>query len=140
MTFLKPFSILFALFVLIFDCRAQEISMADSLESCKVYMRVDEMPQYPGGDSAMKKYIATSIRYPQLAIENGIQGTVEVILVIRPDGSIRDTKIRNGIGGNCEEEAIRVINSMPKWKAGKLKGQTVSVLLTVPVIFDLNTM
>jgi hypothetical protein len=100
-------------------------------------MRVDEMLQYPGGDSVMKMFIANSIRYLQVAKDFGIQVSVEVNFAVHPNVTIRDTKIRKGIGGNCEEEALRVRNSMPKWKAGKLKGREVNVLLTVPVIFDL---
>jgi len=101
-------------------------------------MRVDEMPQHPGG-SVMKLFVANSIRYPQVAKDFGIQGTVEVNFVVHPNGTIRDTKIRKVIRGNCGEEALRVINSMPKWKAGKLNGREVNVLLTVPVIFDLKS-
>ena len=103
-----------------------------------VYQTVDEMPRYQGGDPHMMKYVAENIVYPQKAKENGIEGRVFVGFIIEKDGSVSNVKVLRGIGGGCDEEAVRVISAMPKWKPGKQGGKPVRVSYMMPINFKLR--
>ncbi len=100
----------------------------------------EEMPIYPGGDAGRMKFLADNIKYPQFALENGIQGTVYVQFIIDSKGNITDFKIQRGIGGGCDEEAERVIKMMPQWHAGKQNGKPVRVIFNMPVVFRINSL
>ena len=89
-------------------------------------------------DKALLAYFANNIKYPSMAVENGIEGKVFVEFHIDKNGNIKDAIIRRGIGGGCEQEVLRIIKGMPKWKAGKHKGRPVSVKFTIPVNFKLS--
>ena len=102
-----------------------------------VYMVCDQMPMYPGGMQELMKYLQKNIKYPHEAKENGIHGRVIVLFIVEKNGSIKDTKVVRGIDPSLDNEALRVINAMPKWEPGKHKGETVSVKYTVPVAFKL---
>ncbi len=104
----------------------------------EIFQIVEEMPSYPGGDKALMEYIAKNIKYPQIARESGIQGRVFVGFVVEPDGHVSNVKLLRGIGGGCDEEAMRVIKSMPKWKPGKQRGKAVRVSYQIPVMFKLQ--
>ncbi|MDE7072847.1 MAG: energy transducer TonB, partial [Bacteroidales bacterium] len=84
------------------------------------------------------KYLRDNIRYPVIAMESGIQGRVYLTFVVEKNGSITDVKVMRGIGGGCDEEAVRVVQKMPKWNPGKQRGRPVRVLYSIPVIFTLN--
>lgn len=99
---------------------------------------VEEMPQYPGGDSARIKFLNENLKYPEEAREQKIEGKVFVTFVVEKDGSITGVKILRGIGGGCDEETIRVIESMPKWEPGKQRGKKVRVRFNMPIIFKLS--
>jgi protein TonB len=99
---------------------------------------VEEMPLYPGGDTERLRFLADNIQYPLQATENGIQGTVYFQFIIDSKGNITDVKILRGIGGGCDEEALRVIKMMPQWKPGRQNGRTVRVLYNMPVSFRLQ--
>ena len=104
----------------------------------EVFTIVEEMPGYPGGDAKMYEYLGKNIKYPQIARESSIQGRVFVNFVVEPDGSVTNVKVLRGIGGGCDEEAMRVVKSMPKWKPGKQRGKAVRVSYTLPVVFKLQ--
>ena len=104
----------------------------------EIFQIVEEMPSFPGGEAELLKYVATHIKYPQIARETGIQGRVFVGFVVEPDGSISNVKLLRGIGGGCDEEAMRVIKSLPKWKPGKQRGKAVRVSYQIPVFFKLQ--
>ena len=104
----------------------------------KAYEKVEVMPEYPGGEQAMMKFVASNVKYPQAAIDKNISGRVLVGFVIEKDGSITDVKVVKGIGGGCDEEAVRVVKSMPKWKPGKEKGKAVRVSYMLPITFKLQ--
>lgn len=95
------------------------------------------MPSFPGGITAMRKFLADNIVYPSLAKEVGITGIVYLEFIIEKDGSITNIKVLKEINGGCGEEAGRVVNIMPKWKPGKQNGRPVRVKLTIPVKFSL---
>ena len=96
------------------------------------------MPQFPGGSSAMFEYLATSIKYPEKAEENGIQGRVICTFVVNTDGSISDVKVSKSVDPTLDKEAKRIILEMPKWIPGRQDGKPVKVKYTVPVTFRLQ--
>ncbi len=104
----------------------------------KVFTYVEEQPSFPGGEALMYEYLQKNIKYPPLARENGITGRVYMTFVVGPDGEIRDVKVLRGIGAGCDEEAIRVVKSMPKWKPGKQNGRSVNVQFNMPINFTLK--
>jgi protein TonB len=116
---------------------APEVEEEEVVEA-EVFTIVEEMPSYPGGDQKMYEYLGKNIKYPQIARESSIQGRVFVNFVVEPDGSVSNVKVLRGIGGGCDEEAVRVVKSMPKWKAGKQRGKAVRVSYTLPVVFKLQ--
>ena len=99
---------------------------------------VPEMPSFPGGITEMQTYLVNHIKYPGEALEINIQGTVYLSFIVEPDGSITSISILRGIGGGCEEEALRVVKNMPNWVPGKQNGHAVRVMLTLPVKFTLK--
>lgn len=103
-----------------------------------VFFIVEDMPEFPGGEMALRKYIANNIEYPQVAQDNGIQGKVYVTFVVSKDGSVANAKIARGIDPALDKEALRVVNSLPKWEPGKQRGENVNVSYTVPINFALQ--
>ena len=104
-----------------------------------IFMVVETMPEFPGGQQALFKYLGENVKYPVIAQENGIQGRVICQFVVNKDGSIVDVVVVRSSGEpSLDKEAIRVINSMPKWKPGKQRGKPVRVKYTVPVNFRLK--
>ena len=99
---------------------------------------VEQMPSFPDGTEAMYKYIYDKIKYPAIARENGISGQVIVQFVVSKEGDISKAKVVRGIGGGCNEEALRVVNGMPRWKPGKHNGRAVPVTFTLPIKFVLQ--
>jgi protein TonB len=116
---------------------APEVEEEEVVEQ-EIFQIVEEMPSFPGGDVKLMEYIAKNIKYPQIARESGIQGRVFIGFVVEPDGSISNVKLLRGIGGGCDEEAMRVIKSLPKWKPGKQRGKAVRVSYQIPVNFKLQ--
>ena len=104
----------------------------------KVFDVVEEMPSFPGGQAALMQYLASNIKYPVVAQENGVQGRVIVSFVVERDGSISDVKVARSVDPSLDREAQRVVKSMPKWKPGKQNGSAVRVKYTVPVVFRLQ--
>ena len=106
--------------------------------STKVFDVVEEMPSFPGGNGALMSYLASNIKYPVVAQENGVQGRVIVSFVVERDGSISDVRVARSVDPSLDREAQRVVKSMPKWKPGKQNGSAVRVKYTVPVVFRLQ--
>ena len=104
----------------------------------KPFLIVEQMPQFPGGEEALFAYLNKNIKYPAMAKENHITGTVYISFVVRSDGKISDVKVLRGISGGCNEEAIRVVSSMPEWKPGKQAGKSVPVSYNLPISFKLK--
>ncbi len=108
-------------------------------EEEEIFMIVESMPEFPGGQQAMMRYIGENIKYPVIAQENGIQGRVICQFVIEKDGKVADIQVVRSSGeSSLDKEAIRVINSMPRWKPGKQRGKAVRVRYTIPVNFRLQ--
>ena len=116
---------------------APEIEEED-IQEAEIFTIVEEMPDFPGGMQKLADYLAKNIKYPQMARESGIQGRVFINFVVEPDGSISNVNVMRSLGGGCDEEAVRVVKSMPKWKPGKQRGKPVRVSYILPVNFKLQ--
>lgn len=99
---------------------------------------VEVMPEFPGGMEKFMEYLSGNIKYPEEAKEKNISGKVFIRFVIEKDGSINDVQVLRGIGGGCDEEAVRVVKGMPKWKPGMQKGKPVRVSYNLPLSFKLD--
>ncbi|PTN08326.1 energy transducer TonB [Mangrovibacterium marinum] len=111
---------------------------AEEEEESEVFFIVENMPEFPGGELALRKFIANAIKYPVIAQENGIQGKVYVNFVVDKDGSVTQARIARGVDSSLDKEALRVVNSLPKWKPGMQRGKPVRVSYTVPISFVLQ--
>lgn len=100
--------------------------------------RPDVYPEFPGGPDAMHAYLGDQIRYPSMARNANIQGTVWIEFLVDKNGNIVNAKIIRGIGGGCDREALRVVESMPRWKPGKQRGIPVVVRYRLPIKFKLR--
>lgn len=107
-------------------------------DTTDTYLMVEAEPEFPGGMEALMKYLSENIKYPEQAKKENIQGKVYMRFVVEKDGSIVDAEILRGIGGGCDEEALRVVNAMPKWEPGKQKGTPVRVQYNLPIVFKLQ--
>lgn len=104
----------------------------------EIFTVVEKMPEFEGGEDKLREFLAKNIKYPSMARENGISGTVYITFVVEGDGKITDVKSLRGLGGGLTEEAIRVVKMMPNWTAGKQNGKPVRVQFTLPVKFTLK--
>jgi len=107
-------------------------------QAAPILLIVEVMPSYVGGEEALYKYLADNIKYPQVARETNISGTVVVQFVVETDGSITQVTLLKDIGGGCGDEAIRVVKAMPRWNPGKQNGTAARVQYQLPVKFSLD--
>ncbi|MCP4552596.1 MAG: energy transducer TonB [Bacteroidetes bacterium] len=110
----------------------------EEIDEEHIFVIVEQGATFPGGEKARIRYLSSNINYPTMARESGIQGTVYVTFVVERDGSVTDVKITRGIGGGCDEEAVRVIRGMPKWIPGRQRNKPVRVQFNLPVRFTLQ--
>ena len=111
------------------------IKISQSKDSIYNTDALEVMPEFPGGNEAMVKFLQENVVYPEKAKEKGISGKTFVSFTIEKDGSISDVKVLRGCDKECDAEAVRVVKSMPKWNPGKVKGQPVRVNFTMPFVF-----
>ena len=104
----------------------------------QVHLWAEEMPEFPGGDSEMLNYFAKNISYPEIAIRAQVEGKVVLTFIVDKNGEIRDVSVAKSIGAGCDEEAMRVLKSMPRWIPGKQNGKPVITKINIPVVFKLN--
>lgn len=107
-------------------------------EEAKVYNVVEQPPTFPGGEAALLKYIATHVKYPQIAQEQEIQGVVNLRFVVKEDGSVGDVQVAKSLESHCDQEAVRVVKSLPRFIPGKQQGKAVKVWFSLPVRFQLQ--
>ncbi len=117
---------------------AEGMAYSTQEEEEEVYSFADKMPQFPGGNAELMKYIDENLIYPPTAKEKGIQGRVIVRFVVKSDGSIGNAQVIRSLDPECDKEAIRVIKSLPKWTPGEASGTPVAVWFTAPVPFSLK--
>ena len=115
---------------------SKDFKIKDPKVENKVFESVEEMPSFPGGMSALMKYLADNVKYPVDAQENGLQGRVIVSFVVERDGSITNVQAVRSVYPSLDSEAVRVVEAMPRWKPGKLNGLPVRVKYNVPVTFS----
>ncbi len=119
--------------------RSAETSQGEAGQNSDHFFNaIDKMPEFPGGNTALINFLSKKIRYPARALEQHIEGTLFITFIVEQTGKITDVKILRGIGSGCEEEAIRVVNSMPEWSPGYLNGEPVRVRFNMPITFQLN--
>ncbi|MCB9032432.1 MAG: energy transducer TonB [Chitinophagales bacterium] len=113
----------------------------DTSNSSEIYLRAEIQPSFPGGENALMQYLEKYLVYPEKAVNYNIQGKVYLKFYIDTDGSVRDAKVvKDGTkGSGCAEEALRVINNMPKWSPGIQRGKPVKVYYTLPITFTLSS-
>ena len=104
----------------------------------KVFTAVEQMPQFPGGDAELMKWLSKNIKYPTMAMENNIQGQVIVQFVVTKTGDVGEVKVVRSVDKDLDREAVRVCKSLPKFIPGKMNGQAVNVWYTLPVRFKLQ--
>ena len=121
-----------------YDLRLQKDDSDESNTSGKPFDVVEQMPQFPGGPAALMEFLSKNVKYPQEAYKNGIQGRVIVTFVVNKDGSISDAKVVKSVDPQLDEEALRVVHSMPNWIPGRQNGEPVNVKYTVPITFKLQ--
>ncbi|GMQ23501.1 hypothetical protein Aoki45_01830 [Algoriphagus sp. oki45] len=102
-----------------------------------VHKQVEEMPSPPGGMQGFTQYMIDNLKYPEAAKEANIQGMVMVTFVVRADGSVDTIEVLRGIGGGCDEEAVRVVAESGKWTPGKKEGKAVNTQVTLPIQFKM---
>lgn len=107
-------------------------------EAEEIFLIVEDQPAPVGGMSAFNQYLSKSIRYPEQARRMGIEGRVFVEFVVDKDGNLTEVKAIKGIGGGCDEEAVRVVKNAPPWTPGKQRGRPVKVRMVVPILFKMN--
>ena len=107
-------------------------------EEEEIFMVVEDAPEFPGGTQALLDYLRKNIKYPPICRENGIQGRVLVSFVVNKDGAIVEPQVVKSVNKQLDQEALRVISTMPNWKPGKQRGKPVRVKYTVPVNLRLN--
>lgn len=115
-----------------------EMEEEEEIQEDHIFAVVEAMPEFPGGQIAMMKFLNKNIHYPTMARESGIQGMVYITFVVERDGSVTDIKVNRGIGGGCDEEAVRVVRNMPRWVPGKQRNKPVRVQFNLPVRFTLQ--
>jgi periplasmic protein TonB len=107
-------------------------------EDGQVYFSAQEPPAFPGGEKERMRFLQQNINYPPQAKQKKIHGTVYISFIVEKNGSISNIKLLRGIGYGCDEEAVRVVNSMPKWSPGKQNGVAVRVQIVIPLVFIIN--
>jgi TonB family protein len=113
-------------------------SLVNAKESNPIFTHVEVMPQFPGGNKVLLKWLADNIVYPEEAQAKGIQGIVNLRFVIKPDGSVSNVEVIKGLDPICDKEAVRVAKKMPNWIPGKQNGNLVYVYFNLPILFRLQ--
>tara|TARA_B100000900_G_scaffold245696_1_gene208938 strand:- start:26115 stop:26768 length:654 start_codon:yes stop_codon:yes gene_type:complete len=115
-----------------------EIIEIEEEDDDEFFMVVENMPEFPGGDLGLMKYIQKNVKYPPIAKEYNITGKVYVQFIVDKSGIVTNVKVVRGVDKNLDAEAVRVVKSLPKYKPGKQRGKPVRVMFTIPINFTLN--
>lgn len=120
---------------------AEDVEIMEAMEEetaeTEVFVIVEQAPEFPGGEKKRLEFLKENLNYPEEAQKAGFQGTVYITFVVEKDGKISDVRVLRGIGAGCDEEALRVIRLMPKWKPGTQRGKPVRVQMNLPITFSL---
>jgi periplasmic protein TonB len=110
-----------------------------SSEETGIYTTLDVYPRFPGGDQARLFFLRANIKYPVISYKKSIQGEVMVLFIVEADGSVTNVSVNKSIGKECDEEAVRVVKTMPRWDPGRRNGKPVRVLVRMPIVFKIPT-
>ena len=113
-------------------------SQKDTTSTEKPLYKAEQMPEYPGGDEALNKFIRENLKYPASAAEGGVEGRVIIRFIVDKKGTVTDATVIRGLNQACDDEAMRVLNIMPKWKPGKQDGEKVAVYFVLPIVYKLQ--
>lgn len=130
-------SVVMLVCVLIFASNANGMNWVAQQDE-KVYEKVEQMPEFPGGNEELINFLVKAVQYPDEAKKKGTQGKVFVSFVVGKDGTVTNAKIAKGADPLLDAEALRVVGTMPKWNPGKEKGEAVAVQFTLPIVFALK--
>lgn len=137
---MKKLVIIILVLISVGELRAQQQKLFYLLpsERPQAEVKIDQMPEFPGGQQALRNYFARNLKYPVIAQENGIQGTAHCEFIVETDGTLTDIKISKSAGDkSLDKEALRFVKSMPKWNPAKSNGQPVRVKTSIPIRFSL---
>ncbi len=129
--------IIFSICAIVLQAQSTDSTHTES-EDISVFNLVEKQPEFPGGEQALLDYIGSNIHYPKKARRKNIQGTVYVSFIVETDGNVSSVRVLRGIGGGCDEEAVRVVTLMPDWKPGYQRGKPVRVQFNLPIRFILD--
>jgi len=115
-----------------------KIKTEPDVEDTASYTIIEGLPSFPGGNEALFKFLGENMKYPSIAKQAGIFGAVYVSFIVEKDGLISNLKVTHGIGGGCNEEALRVVNMMPKWIPAKKRGKPIRSQIQIPLVFFLS--
>jgi protein TonB len=113
-------------------------SEEENIAEEEIFLVVESAPEFPGGEAGLFEYLSDNLKYPEMAKEASISGRVYVTFVVEKDGSITGVRVLRGIGGGCDEEAVRVVMNMPRWKPGYQRTIPVRVQFNLPIKFTLE--
>jgi len=128
------FVIVATTFFFLYSAKSQINNKIDYVDS-SIFVKVDSYPKFPGGEEKRIKFISKNLKYPIEAQEKNIMGTVYVSFMVEPDGKLSNVKLNKGIGGGCDEEAIRVVKLMPNWLPAKVGSSNVRFQMILPIRF-----
>ncbi|MGD9491983.1 MAG: energy transducer TonB [Bacteroidales bacterium] len=128
---------IFTICIIVLQAQTTDSTHTES-KDISVFNLVEKQPEFPGGEQALLDYIGSNIHYPKKARRKNIQGTVYVSFIIETDGNVSSVRVLRGIGGGCDEEAVRVVTLMPDWKPGYQRGKPVRVQFNLPIRFILD--
>ena len=135
---MKKIFVLMAFATFCFAAQAEDMQTLNTVQDDVVVDKPDVLPEFPGGMAALMSYIGNNVKYPSEAFNKKVEGKVIVEFIVRKDGSVADAKVISKTDGQLNREALRVVNSMPKWKPGKNKGKIVDVRFVLPIAFKLQ--
>jgi len=129
--------IIFSICAIALQAQTTDSTQTES-DGISVFNLVEKQPEFPGGEQALLDYIGSNVHYPKKARKKNIQGTVYISFIVEKDGKVSTVRVLRGIGGGCDEEAVRVVSSMPAWKPGYQRGKPVRVQFNLPIRFILS--
>ncbi len=119
-------------------CNTLAVDAKSVADGDEVYIIVENMPVFPGGDEALRNFVVNNTQYPEEARKQSIQGRVFVCFVVGTNGAVQNVKVARSVHPLLDAEAVRIVKSMPKWTPGQHRGKTVKVSYTIPINFSLK--
>lgn len=135
---MKRFALLMPMAFCAFFAAAQATEPVSTSDEVFEMAALERQPEFAGGEASLFKYISSHVKYPQAAVESGIQGKVFVEFIVGKDGSVGDVLVKRSASTALDEEAVRVVRSLPAFKPGVMDGKPVKVRYLLPIVFKLS--